>query len=150
LYLSLKVGDENKMGKVVQKARLQNIADVIYYEKGDINKDQINELDVKFLVDTGAAMICLPPDLIKRLNLFPLCERNARTATGIVKRMIYSAVRLNVLGRVGDFNVMSLSEGVQPLLGYIPLKALDLVVNIPNERLEGNPEHNGEFVLYQL
>jgi len=138
------------MGKVFQKATLQNIADVIYYEKGDIQKDQMNEIEVNFLVDTGAAMICLPPDLIEKLGLFPLAERNARTATGIIKRMIYSAVRLNVLGREGDFNVMSLSEGVQPLLGYIPLQALDLVVNIPNERLEGNPEHNGEFVLYQL
>jgi clan AA aspartic protease len=138
------------MGKVIQKAKLLNIADVIYYEKGDIQKDQMNEIEVNFLVDTGAAMICLPPDLIEKLDLFPLTERNARTATGIVKRMIYSAVRLNVLGREGDFNVMSLSEGVQPLLGYIPLQALDLVVNIPNERLEGNPEHNGEFVLYQL
>ena len=142
--------ESNVMGKVIQKAKLQNIADVVYYEKGDIEKDQINEINVNFLVDTGASMICLPPDLIEKLKLFPLCERNARTATGIVKRMIYSAVRLNVLDREGDFNVMELSEGVQPLLGYIPLQALDLVVNVPNERLEGNPEHNGEFVLYQL
>jgi hypothetical protein len=31
----IKKKSEVQMGKVIQKAKLQNIADVIYYEKGD-------------------------------------------------------------------------------------------------------------------
>ena len=138
------------MGRVLQKAILKNTNDLHNVIKGYIDNSKVHEIEVEFLVDTGATLICLPPDLIKALDLQLLGERKARTATGHVKRKMYSPVQISIFGREADFNVMEVSEGISPLLGYIPLQALDLVVNPVKERLEGNPEHGGEYLLYQL
>ena len=138
------------MGKIMQKAKLQNIVDLSNLKKGYIDSSQIHEIEVDFLVDTGAAMVCLPPDLIEKLDLYVIDERNAVTANGKVKRRVYSEVRINVMGREAGMNVMEVSANVPPLMGYLLLERLDLYPNPTKQCLEGNPKHDGEFVLYQL
>jgi hypothetical protein len=51
------------------------------------------------------------------------------------------------MDREADLNVMELPSGTPPLLGYLPLEALDLYPN-PNERkLEGNPKYDGKMMM---
>jgi len=53
------------MGRVFQKALLQNKVDVFKFQAGDIKETAIQSLEVEFLVDTGAAMICLSTHMIE-------------------------------------------------------------------------------------
>ena len=135
------------MGKIMQKAHLENAFDMDAARDGLISKDQVRKLEVEFLVDTGAAMICLPIDKIQTLGLKPRHKRDVITATGKVERMVYSPVQIHILDREVELNVMELPEGVPPLLGYLALESLDLYPNPTKQILEGNPKYDGKMVM---
>ncbi len=138
------------MGRIVQKAKLQNVGDLCGVQEGYLKPSEIREAEVEFLVDTGAAMLSLPPDRVKALGLYVIHRRKVITATGEVIRRVYSPVRVTILDREADMNVMEISPGSPSLLGYLPLEMLDLYPNPRKECLEGNPEHGGEMVMLQL
>ena len=136
------------MGKIMQGARLRNAGDIYRAESGDIPVDQIREINpLELLVDTGAAMLCLPVDVIECLGLRPLHQRNVITANGEVQRRVYSPARVNIMDREANLDVMELPLGTPPLLGYLPLEALDLYPNPQACKLEGNPKYDGKMVM---
>jgi len=138
------------MGVVHVDAIVTNSIDIAANEEGRIAVEDIRSLNVPFLADTGAAMICLPIDMIDQLGLKPAFTRQAMTANGTVERRIFSPVRLNIMDREVDLNVMELPVGTPPLLGFLALEALDLIVNPITQRVEGNPEHDGKMLTYLL
>ncbi|MBI3874900.1 MAG: retropepsin-like domain-containing protein [Verrucomicrobia bacterium] len=137
----------NAMGKIIQRAKLTNSGDLEAVHAGFISADKIRQTEVDFLVDTGAAMICLPPDVIASLGLRRTHEREVMTANGKVKRGVYSPVRIEIRDRDADLNVMELLPGTPPLLGYLALEALDLYPNPQKQTLEGNPKYDGKMVV---
>ena len=44
-------------------------------------------------------------------------------------------------------DITELPDGGPVLIGQIPLEAMDFVVDMPSQRLVGNPEHGGEHVI---
>ncbi|MBM3882779.1 MAG: aspartyl protease [Verrucomicrobia bacterium] len=112
---------KNDVGKIIQKARLSNSAQMAAVRAGKLPRSRVRSLEVAFLVDTAAAMICLPPKEIETLGLRKLHERDVVTANGLVKRGVYEPVRLQVMDREADLNVMDVPTGTPPLLGYLPL-----------------------------
>ena len=136
------------MGHIFQKAKVQNMEDLSDARRGYIPSNQVRELEVNFLVDTGATMICLPMDMIKRLGLYQKDETKVETGDGPKDKRIFSPIDLHILDRTGVFEVMELPSGVTPLLGAIPLQLLDLHINLQKEILEGNPKPGGKRVLY--
>ena len=135
------------MGKIIQKGKIQNAGDLFAAKSGYIHVDQVRKMDVEFLVDTGAAMLCLPIDVIESLGLFEEGTRRALTANGEVVRRIFSSVRVYVQDRDANVAVMELPIGVPPLLGYIALEALDLYPNLKEQILEGNPKYDGKMII---
>ena len=135
------------MGKIQQKAKLSNAGDIYRAESGDITDTQVRAIEVEFLVDTGAAMVCLPVNLVEQLGLRKMHERQVMTANGTVLRRVYSAVLITVMDREANMDVMELPPGTPPLLGYLPLEALDLYPNPKEGRLEGNPKYDGKMVM---
>ena len=110
--------------------------------------DQMRDLDVNFLVDTGASLVCLPMDIIERLGLYEVEKTMVETAEGQREKRLFDPVRIHIMDRIGDFGVMELPTGTQPLLGVFPLEVLDLHPNLQEEVLEGNPRHGGKRILY--
>jgi len=139
------------MGRVFQKALIQNSADIFKNQEGLIEEGDIKSLDIEFLVDTGASLICLPTSMIEKLGLLKKPSRRAKTANGTVERNIYSPVKITIGDRDAHVEVMEIPETVEapPLLGYIALELLDLYVNPKGQNLIGNPETNGEM-MYDL
>ena len=60
---------------------------------------------------------------------------------------IYGPVRLTIQDRICSVDVAEIADECPVLIGYIPLENLDLVVDPKNQRLIGNPEHGGEFMI---
>jgi predicted aspartyl protease len=114
---------------------------------GKLARSRVRSLEVEFFVDTGAAMLCLPPKEIEALGLRKLHERDVVTASGLVRRGVYEPVRIQVMDREADLNVMEVPTGTPPLLGYLPLEALDLYPNTKDRKLEGNPKYDGKMVM---
>jgi predicted aspartyl protease len=135
------------MGKIMQKAIIENAYDIGAVKEGYISEDKIRRMEVEFLVDTGAAMVCLPISSILAMGLKPLHIRNVITATGRVERTIYSPVMLKIFDREANLDVMEVPDGVPPLLGYLALESLDLYPNPTKQILEGNPLYDGKMVI---
>ncbi len=97
-------------------------------------------LETEAPVDTGATLLALPANFIKRLSLRKMRAVPVRYANNqIESRDLYTAVTLEILGRSATFDVLELPEGSQSLIGQIPLEALDLVVNPKSGKLSPNP-----------
>jgi predicted aspartyl protease len=135
------------IGKILQKAQVTNAADLLAVEFGYAQLTQVRGTEVEFLVDTGAAMLCLPIDTIEGLGLKPQQERQVMTANGIAQRRVFSPVRLKVWDREANLDVMELPNGTPPLMGYLALETLDLYPNPKEQKLEGNPKYDGKMMI---
>ncbi len=133
------------VGRVLVKVEVANHDDHRAAGRGELAPEAIRRLTCEALVDSGATYICLPTRLIQQLGLTPERVRQIRTANGTVERTIYSQVVLDVEGRDCPAEVMELPDESPALLGQLPLEAMDLWIDTTNQRLVGNPEHDGEW-----
>jgi clan AA aspartic protease len=104
---------------------------------------------VDALVDTGATLLSMPTRLIQQLGLTRTASRRVTRSIGLAEAAVYEAVRLTIQGRTCTMDVMEVPDTVPVLIGQLPLEHLDLVVDLRNRSLIGNPAHGGEHV-YEL
>jgi len=135
------------MGRVVTEATIENLEDLWAARKGLIPADQVRRVVIPdALVDTGATLLSLPTAVIGQLGLTRAGSKQVRSSTGLAVAARYEAVRLTVQGRDCTMDVLEVPDGVPVLIGQIPLEHLDLVVDLRNRQLTGNPAHGGEHV----
>lgn len=134
------------MGRVVVAVKVENVADHDRADRGELSPDQIRQVTVEALVDTGATFLCLPESIIKTLGLAFDRMRETRTITGPLMMKIYRGAKIEVNGRACCVEAMAVPEGRQALLGQVPLEILDWWVDVANHRLVGNPEHGGQWM----
>lgn len=116
------------MGKVIEKVKITNL----------FNKKK--SVEVEAVIDTGATMLVLPEDVVNKLGLEMIEEVKVRYANNSVEiKEIYGVVRLELKGRIGNFDILVEKEGSPPLIGQIVLERLDLVVEPGKRRVIPNP-----------
>jgi predicted aspartyl protease len=128
---------------IMVKIKLTNLKDAFIKEAG-AHKAKPREVEVEAQVNTGAARLYLKPTVIKALGLERTGTVRSRTSNGNVIRCKYEPVRLELMGRHEDFNVVEVPEDVPNLLGQVPLEVLDFVVDARGQKLVPNPAHGGE------
>ena len=131
------------MGKVVVQMKLTNHADLVL-RAAKVSKRRPRTAMAEALVDTGATRLYLQSSLIKRLGLRQDREVQSKTTNGVRRRAVFEPVRLEVMGRYGNFDVVEVDDDVPNLLGQIPLEYLDFVVSPKAQKLIPNPEHGDE------
>ncbi len=137
--------ETSTMGRVIVQAKIENLEDAYRVRRGDMTRADARILDVgEALVDTGATGLSIPTSLIAKLGLQPGRKRRARTSAGPLDLQMYDAVRLTIQGRECFTDVTEVPDDCPVLIGQIPLEALDFVVDMPGQRLIGNPRHGGE------
>ncbi|MDE0313747.1 MAG: retropepsin-like aspartic protease [Candidatus Poribacteria bacterium] len=128
------------------RIELINQYDLVAVKLGVMNVEEVRRLTVTdALVDTGATGLCLPTSLIERLGLTPIKTVRARAATGIIDRILYSAVEFTILERTSLMQITDLPEGSPVLVGHMVLEHLDLCLDI-KKGLIYNPAHDGEWI----
>ncbi len=128
------------------RIELENLYDLVAVKLGVMEPGDVRQITVTdALVDTGATGLCLPTSIIEQLGLTPIETTRARTATGIVERILYSEVQFTILERTRSIPVTDLPEGSPVLVGHMVLEHLDLCVDI-KEGLIYNPAHDGEWI----
>ncbi len=128
------------------KIELENLYDLVAVKLGVMRPEDVRRLTVAdALVDTGATGLCLPTPLIEELGLTPIETTRARTATGIVERVLYSEVQFTILERTRSIQVTDLPEGCPVLVGHMVLEHLDLCVDM-KKGLIYNPAHDAEWL----
>jgi clan AA aspartic protease len=139
------------MGRVLTEATVENLKDLWDVERGLQPADQARRLVIPdALVDTGATLLSIPTSLIRQLGLLQTATKRVTSSAGQTQAGMYEAVRLTIQGRNCTMDVLEVPDGVPVLIGQLPLEALDLVVDLRNRQLIGNPAHGGEhmFELY--
>jgi len=117
------------VGQVVVSALIENLFDLKAVEEGRISADQVRRI------------------LIEKLGLGQLEVKSARTATGPARFGIFEPVKLTIGGRDCEVRVTEAADSCPVLVGFIPLEMLDFVVDPRGQRLIGNPDHGGEWMI---
>ena len=65
--------------------------------------------------------------------------RPVRYANGAVAEIPWTVVRVEILGRKTTCDALVQEAGTTPLIGQIPLEALDLVVDPKSQQVSVNP-----------
>jgi predicted aspartyl protease len=135
------------VGRTVVDVGIENFADVLLHEATGNGRKKTRKLQVRAVVDTGSALLCLHRADIRKLGLRFEKSGRVRTTNGEVERPIYTAARISILDRQCLAEVMEIPDNAPPLLGYILLESLDLVVHAKSNKVILNPESGGQFTL---
>jgi hypothetical protein len=135
-------------GTVLTTALVENWFDLAEASKGRITGDQVHRIEIaNARVDESETYLCMPRRLIEQLALDKACTGRDRTATGTITFPTYGPVRLTVQDRDCHIEVKEVPENRGVLLGFVVLGMLDLVVDPEGQRLIGNPDHDGKFMI---
>lgn len=114
--------------KVIEKIKVANVLDLT------------KSVTVEAIVDTGAIMLVLPQDIVDSLGLEKVEEVKVKYANNHVEtKKIYGVVRLELKGRIGNFDVLAENVGSQPLIGQLVFERLDLVIEPSTKKVIPNP-----------
>ena len=117
------------MGVVYQHIRISNAA-----------KPQLEELDAKALVDSGAIDLCIPKHVAIQLKLEAIEQREVTFADGRKEAVDYvGPVKIEVFGRHTFTGAMVMGDTV--LLGAIPMESMYLLIDPRKQQLVPNPEN---------
>jgi predicted aspartyl protease len=140
--------ESSTMGRVLTEATIENLGDAWNAASGQLPSEKVRRVKIPdALVDTVASSLALPTKLIQKLGLRKHYDKRIRTAAGPAMVSVYEAVRLWIGDRDCSVDVIEVPDGSPVLIGQIPLEFMDYVVDPRNQRLIGNPEHGGEWIL---
>lgn len=136
------------MGRIIEKVEISNVFDIEKSKKGIINSEQIRKVEVEAIVDTGATYMCLPPKIIKELDLMEADEVSVKTGNGITNLKLFDGAFIYIKERTTTMRVMeNKDDSIPPLIGYLVLEAMDWVINPNTKELTGNPENEGKWII---
>ena len=130
------------MGLTYANIHLQNAHDEERFERGQIGEDEIHQITVHAMVDTGSIMLCINESIKQALNLRVRKKRRSQLANGqILELDVVGPVIVRYLDRECSTNALILPDDQEPLLGAIPMEEMDLYVHpARNELLPVHPE----------
>ena len=103
-------------------------------------------------VDTGASELCLPAEVVERLNLVEVGRIRVQIADGgRHSYRLMGMVEVEVQGRRCQVRAVELPRGSRALLGAFPLEEMDWHISPKEGRLVPNPAFpDGEPTLYAV
>ena len=130
------------MGLVYADIKLINGDDIVLARRNIIGQDEVKEMNVSMLVDTGSYNLCINEDIQSILQFNVVEKRLAETADGrVVECDVVDNVQVRFKNRATTCRAMILPGSCEPLLGAIPLEDMDVLVDSQRQELIVNPEH---------
>jgi predicted aspartyl protease len=126
------------MGEVVEKITLVNAGDAINVRRGIIKEQDVRQITIDAVVDTGAGPLVTTEAMRQRLGLEIEREDSVNLAGDIPQECtVAEAVDIRWKDRFSMSRPIVLPAGNETLLGVIPLEDMDLRVNPVDRCLEG-------------
>lgn len=136
------------MGRTTERVSIINYNDVSKFEEGLIKESEIRKTEINAVVDTGAPYLCLPPKVINKLGLKYAFKKLIKTGNGSTELRIFRSVEIIIKDRSILMQVMeNKDDSIPPLIGYLVLEEMDWVVNPKTQKIIGNPDHDGKWVI---
>ena len=130
------------MGLVYAEITLINGEDLILANRNIIGKDEIRQMNVNMLVDSGAYMLAINETIQEQLQ-FPIIEkRKAQMANGSIEEYdVVGPVEVRFKNRQSTCRALVLPGDNEPLFGAIPMEDMDVLNHPLRQELIVNPEH---------
>ena len=130
------------MGLTYANIQLQNAQDEGDYRRGKIGEEDIRQITVNAMVDTGSIMLCINESIRAFLDLPIRTKRRSQLANGeILELDVVGPLIVRYLDRECSTNALILPDDQEVLLGAIPMEEMDLYVHPSrNELLPVHPE----------
>ena len=137
------------MGMVKADITLKNVADEALAERGYIEATEIRTMEVRAVVDTGAATLIINEEQCQILGLGIREERSLKMANGSrVTCKITKPVEICWKDRHWSCEAVVVSGAESVLLGAIPLEGMDLMINPKTQELVGVHGDIVEYMAY--
>jgi predicted aspartyl protease len=130
------------MGLTYANIQLQNGADIEDFRRGRIGEDEIQQLEVCALVDTGSVQLAINQTIADALGLSVIGMRPSQLADGTRLQLpVVGSIVVKYLDRWSITTALVLPFDQEPLLGAIPMEEMDLYVHPGrNELLPVHPD----------
>jgi clan AA aspartic protease len=148
LYSKKRCNSETKgksMGTVYAEVTLKNAGDVNGVWRGYNTEEQIRQVRVRAMVDTGAGTLVIGEDIRQKLGLGIKGLRGVTLAGGerLIARLT-EPVEIHWKNRFSACHALALPGEHDVLLGAIPLEDMDLIVSPKKQELVG--AHGDEII----
>lgn len=129
------------MGEVTVMVEVANAADEAIVAGNLVPGYQTRSERISMVVDTGAVMVVLPQDLVERLGLRVLRKAVVTYADERRdERPVAGPLTVRIEDRATTVDCIVGPPTSEPLLGQIPLEAMDLMVDCTRRKLVPHPE----------
>lgn len=130
------------MGLTYANIELVNGDDFTDARRGRIGEDEVRNMTIHAMVDTGSIMLCINETIKEALGLLHFGTRRSQLANGqIVELEVVGPVIVRYLDRDCSTNAIVLPDDQEPLFGAIPMEEMDLFVHPSrNELLPMHPD----------
>ena len=118
------------MGIVYANIELLNGGDVELSRRKYISDEDIRQLNINMMVDSGAIMLTINEEIREALGLEIIDHRPSQLADGTRLTLpVAGSIEVRYEGRFCTTNAHVLPDDNEPLLGAIPMEEMDLWIN---------------------
>lgn len=129
------------MGITYAEIELVRGDDLALLREGYITEEQVRQVKILALVDSGASMLAVTESVRSLLNLRKIDQMQAELADGSITTLeIVGPVEVRFQNRKTIVNAMVLPDEGEVLLGAIPMQGMDVLIDPKRERLMVNPD----------
>ena len=130
------------MGLVYAEITLINGEDLILAKRHIIGKEEVKQMNVSMLVDSGAYMLAINESIQEQLKLPVIEKRKAQMANGSIEEYdVVGPFEVRFKNRQSTCRAMVLPGDNEPLLGAIPKEDMDVLIHPLRQELMVNPDH---------
>jgi len=130
------------MGLVHADIKLINGNDLALLDAGYLKSEEVRELEVKALVDSGAYMLAINEIIKTQMGLKVVEKRPAELADGtVIDLEVVGPVEVRFKNRQTTVRAMVLPGDAEVLLGAIPMEDMDVLIDPKKQELIVNPQH---------
>ena len=129
---------------------LINAVDLGMVKKHLIDKDEVKQINVRMLVDSGAYMMAINEAIQEQLGLSFVEKRKLTMADGTVQEFdVVGPLMVKFSNRTATCNALILQGDNEPLLGVIPMEEMDVIIHPQRQELIVHPDHP-DYALLRL
>lgn len=130
------------MGLIYADIKLINGEDLVLARRHIIGQEEVKEMTINVLVDSGAYMLAINENIQAQLQLPVIEKRKAQLANGSIEEYdVVGPVEVRFKNRQSTCRAMVLPGDNEPLLGSIPMEDMDVLIHPLRQELIVNPEH---------
>ncbi len=129
------------MGHIRSEFKLINYDDTQDAKKKRIKKKDIRSGTFRFLLDSGASLLCINEEIQAQLGFNEIGEETASLADGSVHKFkIVGPITVEFENRSTTAEAVVLPNDAEPLFGAIIMQLLDIVLDMKEEKVILPPE----------